>query len=591
MSKESNNILKGDFQILKSRIFSEKFLKELSVDVSSLPDFGDLILKIISKIPIFGYFYDWNCGSLLQHLDVSIISELLKKLNLSDFYSSVGLAWVLGELKSKDPIISSFLYDVVKFSKNPESWWLAALSLERLGLEPAIGYLKLNIGDDKEKYTLEYCLNNLDDKKSVIGILLVSSAENTERIILPEIKKQLMNSENIKIIINCCWFVGRFRFMDQEIFKKLQELLSDKNYELQYNCMLAISENASEKFLPLLEKYLNHSDPLIRRMSVRSIANISDFNSIRTLERQLIKEKSEKVIGELTKAIYSFKNPDIRKKALLLKTSTWNENGMIKDDSDKWYGDPFLYNIFSESEDPENLCFDIIENCLKKKKIENPIDLASGTGRMAWQILNHLDFKGAIHCVDASDKMCDFIMKRMQRDSRAINKIKVINSTIEKSQSHLSGIKTNFIISSFGFPSRITDKSLTERELTVVVSMLNDDGLFFTIGWDENFNDELSEMWFRYVPDAIKARNFEEWRRKRSEAIKSARNCGLSWLKKGIAVPLQFSSIEQCANVMGHLFGKEAAYNIIESNKTSWSMSLGITCNTKHDLVKIIGKI
>ncbi len=98
-------------------------------------------------------------------------------------------------------------------------------------------------------------------------------------------------------------------------------------------------------------------------------------------------------------------------------------------------------------------------------------------------------------------------------------------------------------------------------------------------------------MWFKYIPDSIRAPNFEEWRVSRSSRIISPRNCNLSWIKKGIIVPLQFSSIEESASVMGHLFGKEAAEYVIKNNKTTWSMSLGITCNTKKEILKIIKSI
>jgi len=296
----------------------------------------------------------------------------------------------------------------------------------------------------------------------------------------------------------------------------------------------------------------------------------------------------ESVIGELTKAIYSFKNPELRRISLLRKISTWNENGTIKDASDKWYGDPSLYHIFSESEDPENICFNIIQSIIQNIKVINPVDIASGTGRMAWQILDHLDFEGQIYCVDSSQKMCDFLELKAKRDSRATNKITIINNVTKETPKMLNGIKTSFIISGFGFPSKISDKKLVVEELRSITTILDEKGHFFTIGWDETFNDELNEMWFKYIPDNIDANNFEEWRRVRSTLIESPRNCKLTWIKKGILVPLQFSSIEESANVMGHLFGKEAAEYIIKNNKTDWSMSLGITHNTKEELLKIL---
>ncbi len=95
-------------------------------------------------------------------------------------------------------------------------------------------------------------------------------------------------------------------------------------------------------------------------------------------------------------------------------------------------------------------------------------------------------------------------------------------------------------------------------------------------------------MWFKYIPDDIRAKNFDEWRAVRSGKINSPRNCGLTWFKKGIIVPLHFSSLKESAMVMGYLFGRDAAQNIIYKNKKNWSMSMGITFNTKEEIKTII---
>jgi len=98
----------------------------------------------------------------------------------------------------------------------------------------------------------------------------------------------------------------------------------------------------------------------------------------------------------------------------------------------------------------------------------------------------------------------------------------------------------------------------------------------------------LNHVWFKFIPDKIQAHDFEEWRKKRATAIKSPRNVGLSWFKKGISAPLQFSSLKEAASVMGYLFGRDAAQYVVDSGKTEWAMSLGITCNTKEELASII---
>jgi hypothetical protein len=124
-------------------------------------------------------------------------------------------------------------------------------------------------------------------------------------------------------------------------------------------------------------------------------------------------------------------------------------------------------------------------------------------------------------------------------------------------------------------------------ELKKVYSLLEDGGVFVTIGWDETFNDELNYFWYKFLPDEIIANSFEEWRKKRQEKIISPRNCNLSWYKKGLSIPLQFSSLEESANVMGHLFGRDALEEIIKHKKVKWIMNLGITYNTKKELKKL----
>jgi len=70
--------------------------------------------------------------------------------------------------------------------------------------------------------------------------------------------------------------------------------------------------------------------------------------------------------------------------------------------------------------------------------------------------------------------------------------------------------------------------------------------------------------------------------------ISSPRNCGLKWAKKGILVPLQFSSLKEAAYIIGYLFGRDAAQYVVQNNKLEWTMLLGITHNTKKEIGEII---
>lgn len=136
------------------------------------------------------------------------------------------------------------------------------------------------------------------------------------------------------------------------------------------------------------------------------------------------------------------------------------------------------------------------------------------------------------------------------------------------------------------------------RELSDIIiyvdtpyEMLEDGGVLCTIGWDETFNDELNMLWYQYIPDDIEAKNFEEWRRKRAAVFTSPRNCNLTWLKTNLRVPLQFSTVEEATNIMGHLFGRDAGIEIAKSGRLSWDMSYGVTFNTKEEIAEILKEL
>ena len=578
-----------DFNVLNKIALSEEKLRHIANYLNTLKNRGKIVESLINKINNSNRSYDWNVGSILQHLDIDIIIGSLKKLEWNKLHNSIGLVWVLGEFKNTNRIIIDFLYSAIEKATDQDAWWRAAFSLEKLGVTEAVNLLKMSLKNEKLN-SLDFYLNHLEDKKSIISILILSNVDNIEKDIYPKIKSLLFTSDNDKIIINCCWLIGRLKLVDGEIYEKLVSLIRSKNYKLSYYTFFALQNNATEILRPIMEESLLDQDPLIRKMAARGLLSIGNEESLNILNKVLYKEQEESVISEISKAIYYLKNPIDRNKLLIEIKSCRNENGMISDESDKWYSDPSVYNIFSESEDPENICFNLILKKIKGIEIRNPIDLATGTGRMMWQIMENMSFKGTLTGVDSSEQMCDFVNKAMRRERKYTNSTKIIQS-ITKDASEKIKIKSNFIISSFGFPSKIKNQNLCIQELRSVYNILDDDGLFFTIGWDETFNDELNTMWFKYVPDDIHARDFEEWRKKRISAISSPRNCGLTWFKKGVQVPLQFSSLKESAFVMGYLFGRDAAQYIVNTGQTEWSMSMGITCNTKQEIKEILKKL
>jgi hypothetical protein len=592
-SKENQKLKKffisDNFDFLDKTIYSEKELLKISEIIQGEEEESKrtIIFNLINRISSYDKKYDWNVASILQHIPPDLVITIFKNIqNIPRLYNSIGLSWLFGEFGHKDQFVTDYLYAVVNYSTNSNAWWRAAFSLENIGMEEAVNLLKRSLKIDKIK-NLKYYLNNLSNKKSVIGILILSNVDNIQNIIYPEIKKIFLNNNDYETLINCCWVIGRLNLVDKKIFEKLKKLVRHKNYELRYYTFFALQNSDIDLLRPFLEKALFDQDPLIRKMACRSMRNMANDNTLEIIFNMLDIETENSVISEISKTIYFLKNPDYKNQLNLEINSHKNENGLIIDESDKWYKDPAIYDTFSESEDPENVCFDLILRKLKNKKIVNPIDIATGTGRTLWQILKKINYDGIAFGVDLNKGMCEFVDKNIKRERKYINKVSVINSSIAKLPNVFKS-KSSFIVSSFGFPSHISNKELCMKELKAVYEVLRDDGVFVTIGWDETFNDELNNMWFKYIPDNIRAKNFDEWRAERSRKIDSPRNCGLTWFKKGITVPLQFSSPKESAMVMGYLFGRDAAQNIIYKNQKNWSMSMGITYNTKDEIKKNI---
>ena len=584
-----SELLSDDMETLIKNELSEKVLKKLAILIleDAATSWQARIQKMLLSLPLATRQYDWNIGSLIQHFPAMEITKIFKTISHTQvFYNSIGLAWVFGEYGAKDTFIIEYLRSVVRWSSNSDAWWRAAFSLEKLGSDEAVCILKRSLRQNPLK-DLNFYLDNLNNKKSLIATLLLCNADNIESKIYPKLKSSFLHTKDRVTLINCCWLIGRLGLLDSEIFDKLLLMSKSDDYEVKYYTFFALQHNTSAKLRPMLETAMKDSDVLVRKIAVRALRSIGKESSLPFIEAVLNTEQDPGVVSELSQAIYLLKNPNTKAKILLEQKAFRNENGLIIDESDKWYRDPSVYDSFSQAEDPQNICFDIIKSLIAEKEIINPIDLAMGTGRMMWQIMDKFFFKGTLTGIDTSNQMCEYVSTAIRRGRKFTHNVKIIKSSIADTPKNISG-KSSFIISSFGFPSRITDTLLCLKELKAVHELLSDDGIFVTIGWDETFNDELNEMWFKHIPDSICASSFEEWRQIRLSSILSPRNCSLAWYKKGILVPLQFSSLEQSAVVMGYLFGRDAAQYIINNKKTEWLMSLGITVNSKKEIKEII---
>lgn len=220
-------------------------------------------------------------------------------------------------------------------------------------------------------------------------------------------------------------------------------------------------------------------------MAIAGLAEFGVNNDISKLEYLLQNESNPNVISSLSKAIYKVKNRYFTEETNYIKKYMVNENGLIGDDSDKWYADASLYNLFSEAEDPENVCFNLIFNRVLKNKMEiiNPVDLATGTGRAAKYILNNVTYDGNLYAVDYSKQMLDYFERTINRQKYYVKNIELVRSKIQDFELP-NNEKSSFIISSFGFPSKISDKERCKLELENIYELLTDDGVFVTLGWD-----------------------------------------------------------------------------------------------------------
>ena len=538
---------------------------------------------------------DWNIGSIIQHFDYNKIIEALKKIPINKrayLYDSIGLSWMLGECPYKNEYVIDYLYEILNYSRNPEAWWRSAFALEKMTGKNAINNLKRSL-KNKNIPTLDECFENLSDKRSVVGILLNSNSMVIKNEIYPRLKKKFENVSDELELLNIIWLFGRLRLYDEEIYSKILGLLHQtKNYEIIYYIFQSMIDDPKQLFVEEFKKCLDSEDPLIKKMAIAGLAEFGTEVDVLKLQKLLENETNPSVISSLTKAIYKIKNSKIKEQSIFIKKYMVNENGLIGDDSDKWYADASIYNQFSEAEDVENICFSLIFNRILKEKIKvhNPIDLATGTGKSAKYILNNVNYSGNLYAVDFSQQMLDYFNRTIDRQKYYVKNIELVNSKIEDFKLP-NGEKSSLIISSFGFPSKISDKQRCARELENVYDLLSDDGVFVTIGWDETFNDDLNAMWYKYIPDNIIANNFEEWRRVRESSIDSPRNCNLTWYKTNLQIPLIYDTLEESINVMGHLFGRDAALEVLKNKQTIWSMSMGITWDNKKSLEKILKKV
>ena len=578
--------------ILERKKLEPNAAKKLADQIKRQEDPTLILVELLRQLPASNYDYDWNMGSLLRYFEPQDLVEALSKVAFrARLYDSVGLAWVIGVYRNHNAELISFLQNIVHESRYSEAWWQAAFSLQSLGQGQAVNLLRRSIKKSSIK-SLDYYLSNIENKEAVIGVLVQSTGQNIAAQIHPRLKDVLLNSTNQAEIANAAWLVGRLNLLDNDIVKRLKDLAKNEDRELRHYAFRSIEQTGSSQFKDLLSEALSDKDPMVRKLAAASFAVIGDDTATPLLEEMLDVEENERVVAELSESIYKLSNPQAEAVQRRIAKAPKNENGLICDESDKWYQDAGIYNYFSEAEDPENVAFDLIGRELKRRNISirNPIDLATGTGRTLRSIIKDMEFEGTLFGVDMSREMCDYVERDIRRERRYSRPLRIVESSIAELPKNLDA-KSTFIVSSFGFPSKFTKPEVCINELRAVHDMLEDGGVLCTIGWDETFNDELNMMWYQYIPDDIEATSFEEWRRKRAAVFASPRNCSLTWLKTNLRLPLQFSTVEEAIYVMGHLFGRDAGVEIAKSGRLSWEMAYGITFNTKEEIGNILKEL
>lgn len=594
IKKIVKDLRNGRFKLISKEKISEIDLLEISERLKDDSNFDIRQLIDIILLNNINENCDWNIGSVLQHFDYNNIIVALDNVPTNKrgyLYDSIGFCWVLGECPYKNDKVINFLYEVIENGRNPESWWKAAFSLEKITGKNAINNLKRSL-KNYGTISLEESLSDLSNKKNVINILLNANSGIIKEKIYPYLKFRFNSSDNEKELINIIWLLGRLRLYDESMLNKSLDLLNTTdNYEVKYYILQAMIDDPKSVYIEYFRKFLNSDDNLIRKMAIIGLGEAGTSADVEILGKILQEESNPNIVAQLSKAIYKIRSNYFNVQGNYMKKYMVNENGLIGDDSDKWYADASIYNLFSEDEDPENICFSLIFNRILSDKItiENPVDLATGTGRAAKYILNNISYSGKLYAVDYSKQMLEYFDRTINRQKYYVKDIELVHSKIQDFVIP-NGEKSSMVISSFGFPSKISDTERCMNELESVYNMLSEDGVFVTLGWDETFNDDLNAMWYRYVPDNIKAANFEEWRRAREASITSARNCDLTWYKKNIQVPLLYDTLEETINVMGHLFGRDAALEVLKSKRTMWWMSMGITWDDKKSLSRILKK-
>lgn len=289
------------------------------------------------------------------------------------------------------------------------------------------------------------------------------------------------------------------------------------------------------------------------------------------------------MLSVISSALYNIRDPEKRKDNDVACKAGWLENGMIVDETNKWYWAPHIYDRFSHAEDPEGVTFRLATS-LCPREAKAVLDVGSGTGRFIEELKERHPRMDVIYALDSSKEMIAYLTKKFEAGSPSV---KPLQATIEDIP--LPNESIDLVVSSWGFPSRVWDKDLAMRELCEIHRVMKEGASLITIGWDEDFSDEMTEVWYKFVTEeTYYFDSLSEYRRRKRSRITSPRNCGLTVGKKRLQVPVKFADKREAAYVFGHLFGYSAGVWILQNSRREFQMRVSITKDDKASLGNVL---
>jgi SAM-dependent methyltransferase len=479
-----DSLLLQDFTILSRRELNDDLSTQVASRIYSYEPLYAQLMLASKTLP--RRWYDWNLGYLLQRLDPRITAQCLERYPES-FYQSEGIAWALGLAGNDDQRIIHFLQQQCERCEDFDAWWCAAHSLEQLHHGDAIEILKRTLVQP-EWQNLDNCLKNLGSRPATIGILRRVTHGNIDRIV--EACLDGLKTLSGRRLHNVIWLLERFRRRDHRIIDALMQLHSQRVTEgssVAHRVVEALGQIAEPGTRPVLEKHLLEASYFrTRAWAARGLGLIGAPESVEPLKRALAQEKDPHVLSMITQAIYNIAEPDKRRDIDVMRKAQWLENGMIADETNKWYWSPEVYDEFSHAEDPHGISFEVATS-LCTGHIQSAIDLGSGTGRFIEELKDRIPTLDKIYALDSSDEMISYLGRKFGAGMPHVEPLKAEIADIP-----LPDQSIDLAVSSWGFPSRIWDQDLAYTELREVYRVLREHAHLITIGWDEDFSDEMT---------------------------------------------------------------------------------------------------